>query len=49
MKLNTNMKNGSTYRYTVIRLLILIHPIISSFFCLSKFQLLIYLSPQIAK
>ena len=40
LKLGTLMNNGGCIMYTGIRLLLLIHPFISSFFCLSNFQTL---------
>ena len=40
LKLGTNVDSGLIYRYTGIRLLFLIRPIISSFFFLSKYQTL---------
>ena len=38
LKLGTHMDSGRMYRVTGIRLLLLIHPFISSFFFLSNFQ-----------
>ena len=40
MKLGAQVDSGQMYLYTGIRLLLLIHPFISSFFFLSSFQAL---------
>ena len=48
LKLDTNMKNRSVYHVYWNQAAHNYHPIISSFFCLSNFQLLICLSSQIA-